>query len=202
LQRKEITLYPLNLFWGPKLEYGANLYPAVLVIAAATLLIKLGCKVSAYAPQPPLSFYGEAEAVTKRERERQIADYTHYLEKAKKADIFLVGIGMGIQDPKYRRLLETLHGKRHLNGAAIVGELNYQPFDANGQFIVLPRLLAVTADELTVLAKTRKRIIAVAGGERKISAITTLLKRASLPFNVLITDEAVAEKIVEEGGGR
>src|SRR5262249_6881467 len=66
LQQKEITLYPLNLFWGPKLEYGANLYPAVLVIAAATLLIKLGCKVSAYAPQPPLSFYGEPEASNRR----------------------------------------------------------------------------------------------------------------------------------------
>jgi DNA-binding transcriptional regulator LsrR (DeoR family) len=120
------------------------------------------------------------------------------LEKAKKADIFLVGIGMGIQDPKYRRLLETLHGKRHLNGTAVVGELNYQPFDANGQFIVLPRLLAVTADELTALARTRKKIIAVAGGEKKIPAITALLRRTALPFNVLITDEAVVGKILGE----
>ncbi|HKA52269.1 MAG TPA: MarR family transcriptional regulator, partial [Candidatus Binatia bacterium] len=164
LQRKEITLYPLNLFWGPKLEYGANLYPAVLVIAAATLFIKLGCKVSAYAPQPPLSFYNDSEAGKKRGREQQIADYARYLEEAKEADIFLIGIGMGIQDPKYRRLLETLNGTRHLDGGQVVGELNYQPFDDHGQFLKLPKLLAVTADELTALAKTRKRIIAVAGG--------------------------------------
>ena len=197
LQRKEITLYPLNLFWGPKLEYGANFYPAVLVIAAATLLIKLGCKVSAYAPQPPLSFYSESEAGKKREREQQIADYARYLEEAKEADVFLVGIGMGIQDPKYRRLLETLNGKRHLSSREVVGELNYQPFDGNGQFLTLPRLLAVTADELMVLAKTRKRIIAVAGGDKKVPAITALLRRTSLPFNVLITDETVAEGILE-----
>ncbi|HEV8712273.1 MAG TPA: sugar-binding domain-containing protein [Candidatus Binatia bacterium] len=195
LQQKEITLYPLNLFWGPKLEYGANLYPAVLVIAAATLFIKLGCKVSAYAPQPPLSFYSESEASKKREQ--QIADYARYLEEAKEADIFLVGIGMGIQDPKYRRLLETLNGKRHLSGSEVVGELNYQPFDDNGQFLKLPKLLAVTADELTTLAKTRKRIIAVAGGDKKVPAITALLRRISLPFNVLLTDEAVAEGILE-----
>jgi DNA-binding transcriptional regulator LsrR (DeoR family) len=198
LQQKEITLYPLNLFWGPKLEYGANLYPAVLVIAAATLLIKLGCKVSAYAPQPPLSFYSDSHPSKRREPERQVADYARYLEDAKKADIFLIGIGMGIQDPKYRRLLETLNGKRHLHSSEIVGELNYQPFDANGQFLKLPKLLAVTAAELTTLAQVRKRVIAVAGGDKKLRAVTALLKRAALPFNALITDESVAEKILEE----
>jgi DNA-binding transcriptional regulator LsrR (DeoR family) len=198
LKHKEMTFYPLNLFWGPKLEYGANLYPAVLVIAAATLFIKLGCKVSAYAPQPPPSFYSESETSKRKEHERQIAHYMRYLQEAKQADIFLIGIGMGIQDHKYRRLLEALNGKRHLQSSEIVGELNYQPFDAHGQFIKLPKLLAVTADELVALAKTNKRVIAVAGGDKKIPAITALLKRTSLPFNVLITDESVAEKILEQ----
>jgi DNA-binding transcriptional regulator LsrR (DeoR family) len=161
------------------------------VVYLAMRLMTLGCRVIAHAPQPPLDFYREFESIDEHERIRQVKKYSGYLEGAKNADIFLIGVGTGRDDMRYRRVLGEL-GIELANAGAIAGEIGYQPFNSTGAFVEFPKLIAVTGEELAALSRTTTKVVAVVGGEPKIPAIQALLKRDHLPFNVLITDEAIA----------
>jgi len=197
LKKKTIWLYPLNLFWEPELE--STIYPPALVVTLGTQLIALDCKVHAFAPQPPLHFYREFDTMDKEQRKRQIEKYDVYLDKAKKADIFLLGIGAFRNDDKYKRVLNELDNKQSFEEAMVAGEVNYQPFTHDGKFVPLRKLLAVTGEELSeIAAKTTKKVIAVAGGRKgnKTAAILASLK-CNPPYNVLITDEVMAEQILD-----
>lgn len=198
LMQKEITLYPLNLFWSHTLEFhidtdpSTNIYPAALVVYFAMQLNDLGCKVRAHTAQPLL----ESSADEGTEGEEVVGEARRYfLEEAERADIFLLGIGTCLTDRKYMRVLEKLNTRCRLRDDLIVGEINYQPFDVNGQFVDLPKLAAVSGETLGRLAKTDAQVIGVAGGSGKIPAITALLNSDAPPFNVLITDEGVAHTI-------
>jgi DNA-binding transcriptional regulator LsrR (DeoR family) len=196
LKEKEIILYPLNLFWGPKLEYDAATYPSVLVIATATLLSRLGCRVLAYAPQLPLSFYSHSKILTADDLNHQIVNYRQYLDESKQADIFLIGIGRGPQDLRIKRVLDVMKMDIEYNEGYLSGEVNYQPFDNEGNFIKLPKFIGVTCEELRSLSEKDKKVIAIAGGKKKMPAITTLLNNIP-PFNILITDKSVADNFLE-----
>jgi DNA-binding transcriptional regulator LsrR (DeoR family) len=154
-------------------------------------LMTLGCRVIAHAPQPPPDFYREFDSIGERERVRLVTKYSGYLEGAKNADIFLMGIGAGRDDMRYRGVLDEL-GIELADEASIAGEIGYQPFDSMGQFVEFPKLIAVTGEELSSLSRKTTKVVAVVGGETKIPAIRALLNRDQLPFNVLITDEAIA----------
>ncbi len=198
LRQKTVVLYPLSLYWEPTLRFhidseypSTSVYPSALVVYLAMRLMTLGCRVIAHAPQPPLDFYREFEDMGEGERMRQVDKYIGYLEGAKNADIFLIGVGTGRDDLRYRSVLDEL-GIELANEEAIAGEIGYQPFDSSGEFLQFPKLISVTADELIMLSRETPKVIAVIGGEPKVQAVQALLQRDRLPFNVLITDEAIA----------
>ena len=84
----------------------------------------------------------------------------------------------------------------------MVGEINYQPFDAEGRAVdrkelrfLTRRVLSVTADRLRALSQAYgKYVIAVAGGAQKLGAIHGALKGRFM--NVLVTDEDTALALV------
>ena len=89
-----------------------------------------------------------------------------------------------------------------LRRLGVVGEVNYQPFDAEGKVVDRPelrplsrRMLSVTADRLQALSRAEaKYVIGVAGGRPKVGAIRGAL--AGRFLNVLITDEDTALALV------
>ena len=85
----------------------------------------------------------------------------------------------------------------------MVGEINYQPFDVDGNLVDHPelrvlmrRMLAVDGDRLRELSRQDDRtVIAVAGGKGKMDAVRgALLGRFC---NVLVTDEDIAAAILK-----
>ena len=198
LKQKTVVLYPMTLYWEPTLQFhidseypSTSVYPSALVVYLAMRLMTLGFRVIAHAPQPPLDFYREFDSMGEQERMRQVKKYSCYLEGAKNADIFLMGVGTGRDDMRYRRVLDEL-GIELADEGEIAGEIGYQPFSSRGEFVEFPKLIAVTGAELSTLSRTTTKVVAVVGGEMKIPAIQALLNRDQLPFNVLITDEAIA----------
>jgi len=195
LKKKEITLYPLNLYWDWKFDYSAAISPSALVIATAVLLGRLGLKVYADTPPPPLSFYRKAELVPDGEQAQLAQKYTEYRQAVEQADIFLLGIGTGDRErSNYSDVVEWLDIDDTINWDSIAGEINYQPYTTDGTFPSLPRFPGVQAKRLQELAKTEKKVIAVAGGIGKASAVRAILKKDA-PFNILLTDQDIAEQI-------
>ena len=202
LKQKTLMLYPLSLYWEPTLQFNidseypsTSIYPSALVVYLAMQLMTLGCKVIAHAPQPPLDFYREFDDMSQDEQRRQVTKYSSYLDQAKSADIFLLGIGTGQHDARYGTVLDELGidlTEQFADDEGMAGEIGYQPFDPKGQFAHFPKLIAVTGEELAALSQNNTKIIATLGGEQKIPALRALLQRDQLPFNVLVTDEAIA----------
>lgn len=195
LRKKKITLYPLNLFWGWTFDGTTAMYPSALVIATTVLLRKLGIEVCAYTPPPRLRFPREFEPSSDGEGTETMEKYAEYIQAVEQADIFLLGIGTGDkQGSNYREVVKGLDLEDILRRDDIAGELNYQPYTTNGAFLPIARFPGVQAKRLHELAKTEKKIIAVAGGLAKAPAVYSILKK-DVPFNILITDEDIAEKI-------
>ena len=192
LGKTTINLYPLNLVWEPTLQFhndsrpSTNVFPAALVMYFAIQLYDLGLKVTAHT----------AQLSTASSRDQRKSNQEKEIEKwAEKSDILILGIGSR-QGAKYKRVLKSLGNQRPLKDYTIAGEINYQPFNYEGDFGAIPELIGVTGERLSELAHSEKEIIAVAGGSRKIDSISALLKRNAVPFNVLITDESVSERIL------
>jgi DNA-binding transcriptional regulator LsrR (DeoR family) len=202
LKQKTLVLYPLSLYWEPTLQFNidseypsTSIYPSALVVYLAMQLMTLGCKVIAHAPQPPLDFYREFDDMGQEEQSRQVTKYSSYLDQAKRSDIFLLGIGAGHHDARYGTVLDDLGidlSDELPDDESMAGEIGYQPFDSIGKFAHFPKLIAVSGEELAGLSRTETKIIATLGGEQKIPALKALLQRDQLPFNVLVTDEAIA----------
>ena len=202
LKQKTLMLYPLSLYWEPTLRFNidseypsTSIYPSALVVYLAMQLMTLGCKVIAHAPKPPLDFYREFDDMSQDEQGWQVTKYSSYLDQAKSADIFLLGIGTGQHDARYGTVLDELGidlTEQFADDEGMAGEIGYQPFDSKGQFAHFPKLIAVTGEELAALSQNNTKIIATLGGEQKIPALRALLQRDQLPFNVLVTDETIA----------
>src|SRR5439155_1090147 len=77
----------------------------------------------------------------------------------------------------------------------VVGEINYQPFDAEGRIVDRPelrvlmrRVLSVEGTRLQALSRRPDRhVVAIAGGRPKVDAVRAAL--AGRFMNVLVTDE-------------
>lgn len=202
LKHKTLILYPLSLYWEPTLRFhidseypSTSIYPSALVVFLAMQLMTLGCRVIAHAPQPPLDFYREFDDLDHQEQDRQVTKYSSYLEQAKCANIFLLGVGAGQLDARYGTVLDELGidlSEELTDNQVMAGEIGYQPFDPQGRFTHFPKLIAVTGEELADISQTETKIIATLGGKQKIPALRALLQRDQLPFNVLVTDEAIA----------
>ena len=194
---RDLTLYPLS---GESTLRLVDLSPNTLV---GMMAAKYRPHVGAYAlPVQHLTSLRQIE----RERRRLLRDpeVRKIYEAAQAVDIALVGIGMiGEETPGFCQLAETYGvSVRTLRKLGVVGEINYQPFDAAGKVVdrrelrpLARRMLSVTADRLQALSRAgANHVIAVAGGRQKIAAIRGALNGRLL--NVLITDEDTALALV------
>ena len=125
-------------------------------------------------------------------------------DAARSVDIALVGIGqIAERTPGFCSLAEAYGvSVRRLRELGVVGEINYQPFDADGRLVDRPelrplmrRVLAVGGERLQELSRRPDRtVIAVAGGPAKVEAVRGALRGRF--FNVLVTDEDVAAAVL------
>ncbi len=194
---RDLTLYPLS---GESTLRLVDLSPNTLV---GMMAAKYRPHVAAYAlPVQHLTSLREIE----RERRRLLRDpeVRKIYEAAQAVDIALVGIGMiGGETPGFCQLAEAYGvSVRTLRKLGVVGEINYQPFDAAGKLVdrrelrpLFRRVLSVTAERLQALSRADSSyVIAVAGGRQKTAAIQGALRGRFL--NVLITDEDTALALV------
>lgn len=144
-----------------------------------------------YLSSPLLADNAEAAAMI---REQAVVSRT--LEQVRRADIALVGIGdldpstsgfvkAGVADAEQLRAY-----RRH--GA--IGDMAWQIFDGDGCLYPCElnrRIIGLTLDELRAVPET----IAVAVGVNKAAAILGALNSGAI--NVLCTDEATAERVIE-----
>jgi DNA-binding transcriptional regulator LsrR (DeoR family) len=120
---------------------------------------------------------------------------SNVLEQAKSANLAVMGIGAPRLDSILMREgrivteqdLETLKN----NGA--VGDINLRFFDENGKLVQSNfdrRVIGLTLDEI----KRIERVIGVAGGAAKVSAIRGAL--AGRLVDVLVTDQITAQQVL------
>jgi DNA-binding transcriptional regulator LsrR (DeoR family) len=137
-----------------------------------------------------------AVAGTRKARDTYIEDpfVSNVLEQAKSANLAVMGIGAPRLDSILMREgrivteqdLETLKN----NGA--VGDINLRFFDENGKLVQSNfdrRVIGLTLDEI----KRIERVIGVAGGAAKVSAIRALAGRL---VDVLVTDQITAQQVL------
>ncbi len=194
---RDLALYPLS---GESTLRLVDISPNTLV---GMMAAKYRPHVTAYAlPVQHLLSLRDIE----RERRRLLrdAEVQKIYEAAQNVDIALVGIGqIAEQTPGFCSLAETYGvSVRRLRELGVVGEINYQPFDADGRLVDRPelrvlmrRMLAVTGERLQALSRREDRhVVAVAGGRAKVEAIRGALRGRFV--NVLVTDEDVAAALL------
>jgi DNA-binding transcriptional regulator LsrR (DeoR family) len=194
---RDLSLYPLS---GENSLRLVDISPNTMV---GMMAAKYRPHVAAYAlPVQHLVSLREIE----RERRRLMRDpevRTIY-DAAQSVDIALCGIGMiGEDTPGFCALAESYGiSVKRLRQLGVVGEINYQPFDAEGEIVDQPelralmrRLLSVDGARLQALSRRDdRRVIAVAGGKDKLAAVRGALAGGFM--NVLVTDESLAALLV------
>lgn len=194
---RDLALYPLS---GESTLRQVDLFPNTLV---GMMAAKYRPHVKAFAlPVQHLLSLREIE----RERRRLLRDpdIRAIYEAAQSVDIALVGIGMiGEQTPGFCSLAESYGvSVKRLRQLGVVGEINYQPFDAAGRIVDRPelrvlmrRILSVGGDRLQALSRRPDRyVVAIAGGRAKLEAVRGAV--AGHFMNVLVTDEDAATQLL------
>jgi len=196
---RDLILFPLS---GESTLKLVDLFPNTLV---GMMAAKYRPHVTAYAL--PVQLFGPPREIeAERRRLLRNPEIRWIYERAQDVQIALVGIGMiGHETPGFCSLAESYGvSVKKLRALGVVGEINYQPFDARGQASnrselrgLTRRVLAVSAERLREMSRSYgKYVIAVAGGPQKLAAIRGALRGRFM--NVLITDEDTALKLVEE----
>jgi DNA-binding transcriptional regulator LsrR (DeoR family) len=196
---RDLTLYPLS---GESTLKLVDLFPNTLV---GMMAAKYRPHVTAYAlPVQHLLSLRQIE----RERRRLLRDpeIRSIFDAAQSVQVALVGIGViAEQTPGFCSLAESYDvSVRRLRQLGVVGEINYQPFDAQGRIVDHPelrvlarRILSVEGDRLQWLSRRDGHwVIAVAGGKGKLEAVQGALRGRFM--NVLVTDEDVAAALLRE----
>ena len=195
---RDLALYPLS---GESTLKLVDLSPNTLV---GMMAAKYRPHVTAYAlPVQHLLSLREIE----RERRRLLRDpeVRRIYEAARDVDVALVGVGqIGERTPGFCSLAESYGvSVKRLREFGVVGEINYQPFDAEGHIVDEPelralmrRVLSVDGGRLQELSRREDRwVIAVAGGRAKIDAVRGALSGRFM--NVLVTDGDVAQAVLK-----
>src|SRR5919201_3653814 len=187
---RDLVLYPLS---GESTLKLVDISPNTLVGMAAA---KYRPHVTAYA-LPVQHLHSPRQILRERRRLLRDPEVRRIYAGAQNVDIALVGIGLiGEQTPGFCALAEAYGvSVERLRQLGVVGEINYQPFDADGRIVDRPelaalsrRLLSVQGDRLQALSRREDRtVIAVAGGRAKVEALRGAL--AGRFMNVLVTDE-------------
>ena len=194
---RDFSLYPLS---GESTLKLVDLFPNTLV---GMMAAKYRPHVQAYAlPVQHLLSLREIE----RERRRLLRDpeIRSIFEAAQAVDVALTGIGLIAEDtPGFCALAESYGvSVKRLRQLGVVGEINYQPFDADGRIVdrtelrvLMHRVLSVEAVRLQALSRREDRhVIAVAGGRAKVEAVRGALRGHFV--NVLVTDEDCASALL------
>jgi DNA-binding transcriptional regulator LsrR (DeoR family) len=195
---RDLALYPLS---GESTLKLVDISPNTLV---GMMAAKYRPHVTAYAlPVQHLVSLREIE----REHRRLLrdAEVRKIYEAARSVDVALCGIGLiGEETPGFCALAESYGiSVKRLRQLGVVGEINYQPFDAQGEIVDRPelralmrRVLSVDAARLQALSRhDDHRVVAVAGGKDKRQAVRGALAGGFM--NVLITDEDLAGLLLE-----
>lgn len=196
---RDLALYPLS---GESTLKLVDLSPNTLV---GMMAAKYRPHVTAYAlPIQHLLSLREVE----RERRRLLrdAEVRRVYESARSVDVALVGVGQISEETHGFCSLAESYGVsvRRLRELGVVGEINYQPFDADGRIVDRPelrilmrRVLSVEGERLQELSRRDDRhVIAVAGGRSKIDAVRAALRGGFV--NVLVTDQDVASAVTRK----
>jgi len=194
---RDFALYPLS---GESTLKLVDLFPNTLV---GMMAAKYRPHVQAYAlPVQHVLSLREIE----RERRRLLRDpeIRSIFEAAQNVDIALTGIGLIAENTAGFCSLAESYGVsvKRLRQLGVVGEINYQPFDADGKIVerselrlLSHRILSVEGDRLQALARRDDRsVVAVAGGRGKIDAVRGALRGHFV--NVLVTDEDCARGLL------
>jgi central glycolytic genes regulator len=111
------------------------------------------------------------------------------LERIRGARIVVHGIGQAIPMAKRRRIPESQIA--HLAERGAIAEAFGYYFDRHGQIVHAMNTVGLKLADLSRI----ERIVAVAGGAKKAEAISAVAR--GCPVQVLVTDEAVADAILE-----
>lgn len=194
---RNLELYPLSAEGTLQL---VDLFPNTLV---GMMAAKYRPHVRAFAL--PVQILGSlAEIERERRRLLRKGEVRRIYEAANNVDIALVGIGLIGEATAGFCSLAEFHGVsvRRLRALGVVGEINYHPFDKDGEIIdrkelrpLTRRVLAVPASRLRELSTAPgKLVIAVAGGSDKRAAILGAMRGRFA--NVLVTDEETATALL------
>ena len=188
-----LVLYPLS---GESTLKLVDLFPNTLV---GMMAAKYRPHVTAYA-LPVQHLVSLAELERARRRLLRDAEVRRIFEAARTVDVALAGIGViAEQTPGFCSLAESYGvSVKRLRQLGVVGEINYQPFDEDGQLVdhrelraLSRRILSVDGDALRKLsARPDRYVIAVAGGREKLAAVRGALRGKFM--NVLVTDADTA----------
>lgn len=192
-----LALYPLS---GESTLKLVDLFPNTLV---GMMAAKYRPHVRAYAlPVQQLASLRQTERM--RRQLLRDAEVRRVFEAAQEVDIALAGIGLiGGHTTGFCSLAENYGvSVTRLRQLGVVGEINYQPFDADGAIVDRPelrvlmrRLLSVDGPRLQALSRRKDRyVVAVAGGKAKVAAVRGALRGRFM--NVLVTDEDCAAALL------
>jgi deoxyribonucleoside regulator len=192
-----LVLYPLS---GESTLKLVDLFPNTLV---GMMAAKYRPHVTAYA-LPVQHIASLAEIPRARRRLLRDAEVRRIFDAASSVDIALAGIGVIEEDTAGFCTLAESYGVsvERLRRLGVVGEINYQPFDADGRIVehrelraLSHRILSVDGEHLQALARRADRfVIAIAGGKSKTAAVRGALRGRFM--NVLVTDEDVAAALL------
>jgi DNA-binding transcriptional regulator LsrR (DeoR family) len=138
-----------------------------------------------------------AVAGTRKARDTYIEDpfVSNVLEQAQSANLAVMGIGAPRLDSILMRegRIVTEQDMETLKNNGAVGDINLRFFDENGKLVQSNfdrRVIGLTLDEI----KRIERVIGVAGGAAKVSAIRGAL--AGRLVDVLVTDQITAQQVL------
>jgi DNA-binding transcriptional regulator LsrR (DeoR family) len=138
--------------------------------------------------------------VSSEETKKELLKDSHIsktLSIAASADIAFVGIGTPVSGSLFAEKTEGFSENiiAELKQAGALGDISLRFFDKKGEFINISlnsRVIGLDSFQI----KEIPRVVAVAGGAHKISAVKSALNTGIL--DVLITDSDTAEKLMED----
>ncbi len=138
-----------------------------------------------------------AVAGTREARDTYFEDpfVSHILEQAQSAKLAVMGIGAPRLDSILMREGKIVTGQdlEYLGQNGAVGDINLRFFDENGKIVQSnfdQRVIGLTLDEIQRI----ERVVGVAGGSAKVSAIRGAL--AGQLVDVLVTDQITAKRVL------
>jgi deoxyribonucleoside regulator len=214
-----LTLYHMVNSLRPGLYRDLKLYPLATEVTPQFVDINpntlVGMMAAKYRPNvEAYSLHATVETDTpsgSEVRQRLIGRMAEVFKQANDVDIALISIGEiysrdGANSPEppnvpgFNALLTYLGvAEELLRESGAVGEINYQLFDDTGRQVSLREEISNLTDRAVSLSRLRelcrgRKVIAIAGGQRKLGAIRGALRGGF--FNILVTTDLVATQLL------